>query len=287
MERKKNFARSIKQKLSNLAQNSNDDFQVVLNRYALERVLARLSTSSYQSDFVLKGAMIFAVWSNSAHRATRDMDFLSFGSSEIKDLVETFREICSIEIEEDGLDFVSGSIKGERIKAEQEYEGVRVHVLALLEKTRIPLRIDVGFGDAVEPAAEEIEYPTLLDFPNPKIRIYPRETVIAEKFHAMVDLGMTNSRLKDFYDVYFLTTNFQTNGETLARAIRATFERRRTAIPTKIPLSLTPEFSRDASKKMQWRGFLKRSNLPNDIEFEPVVEALKDYFEHLLKALNS
>ncbi len=159
--------------------------------------------------------------------------------------------------------------------------------MALLEKTRIPLRIDVGFGDAVEPAAEEIEYPTLLDFPNPKIRIYPRETVIAEKFHAIVDLGMANSRLKDFYDLHFLTTNFQMNRETLTRAIRATFERRKTAIPTKVPSSLTPEFSRDANKKMQWRGFLRRSDLPDNIEFELIVATLKDYFEDLLKTLNS
>jgi len=285
MEKKKNFAHSVKQKLLNLSQNRQENFQTVLTKYALERVLARLSTSSYQPDFVLKGAMLFAVWSGEKHRATRDLDFLSFGSSEIEDLVKTFREICSIEIEEDGLNFVSDSIKGERIKAEQEYKGVRIHVSALLEKTRIPLRIDVGFGDAVEPAAEEIEYPTLLDFPNPKIRIYPRETVVAEKFHAMVDLGMANSRLKDFYDLHFLTTNFQMNRATLTRAIRATFERRKTAIPTKIPRSLTPEFSRDASKKMQWRGFLRRSDLPDNIEFELIVAALKDYFEDLLKTL--
>lgn len=168
--------------------------------------------------------MLFAVWSEGgvSHRVTRDIDFLSFGSSDIADLVGIFREVCSIEIAEDGIEFVTGSIKGERIKGEQEYEGVRVHVLALLEKTRVPLRIDVGFGDVIEPKAEEIEYPTLLDFPRPKIRIYPRETVIAEKFHALVDLGMTNCRLKDFYDLYFLTANFQIEREVAARAIRAT-----------------------------------------------------------------
>ncbi|MDQ3713144.1 MAG: nucleotidyl transferase AbiEii/AbiGii toxin family protein [Acidobacteriota bacterium] len=289
MERKKSFAHSVKQKLFNLSQKQSEDFQIVLTKYALERILARLAASSYQSDFVLKGAMLFAVWSEGgvSHRATRDIDFLSFGSSDVEDLVGIFREVCSIEIAEDGVEFVSGSIKGERIKAEQEYEGVRVHVLALLEKTRVPLRIDVGFGDVIEPKAEEIEYPTLLNFPRPKIRIYPRETVIAEKFHALVDLGMTNSRLKDFYDLYFLTTNFQIEREVAARAIRATFERRKTAIPAKIPLALTTEFSRDASKKMQWRGFLKRSNLPVDMELESVVEALKDYFEDLLKTLNS
>lgn len=176
MERKKNFAHSIKQKLFNLSQKQSEDLQIVLTKYALERILARLSTSSYQTDFVLKGAMLFAVWSEGgvSHRATRDIGFLSFGSSDIEELVRIFREVCSIEIAEDGVEFVTASIKGERIKAEQEYAGVRIHVLVLLEKTRVPLRIDVGFGDVIQPKAEEIEYPTLLDFPRPKIRIYPQ-----------------------------------------------------------------------------------------------------------------
>ena len=203
MEQNKH-AQSIRQRLLNLANSRNDDFQLILTRYALERILARLGSSKYRENFVLKGAMLFQIWSETDHRATRDMDFLSFGSNEIKELEKVFRKICAIEIPEDGIIFDSEKITGGKIKADQEYEGVRLQIPALLERTRIPIRIDVGFGDVVKPQVQEQNLPTLLDFPEPKIRTYPPETVIAEKFQALVDLGMTNSRLKDFYDLHFL-----------------------------------------------------------------------------------
>lgn len=239
MESKNKHAQSIRQKLLNLANSRNDDFQQILTRYGLERILARLASSRFKEDFILKGAVLFQIWSEQARRATRDIDFLGFGNNEIETLEKTFRTICAIEIPEDGIIFDLENITGGRIKAKQEYEGVRLQIPALLERTRIPLRIDVGFGDVVSPKVQENKLPTLLDFPSPKIRTYPPETVIAEKFQALVDLGMTNSRLKDFYDLYFLIKNFSFENEILINAINATFERRKTEIPKQMPIALT------------------------------------------------
>ncbi len=222
MKEKKNYAASVKQKLLNLARERKDDYQLLLTKFALERILARISVSRFQKSFILKGAMLFEIWSETSHRATRDLDFLSFGSNEIEEVENIFKEICSIEMIEDGLTFDVASLKGGKIKPDQEYEGVRVQFTAYLEKIRIPLRIDVGFGDVVKPKVNEVEFPTILDFPKPLIKTYPPETVIAEKFHALTYLGMTNSRLKDFYDLYVLLTQFEINKEQIKEALAAT-----------------------------------------------------------------
>jgi hypothetical protein len=185
------------------------------------------------------------------------------------------------------LTFNLAGIKGEIIKADQEYEGVRVHIPAFLERTRIPLRVDVGFGDVVNPSILETNFPTLLDFPEPCIRTYPPETVIAEKLHALVDLGMTNSRLKDFYDLYALTQQFLPENKTLLQAILATFERRKTKIPNEMPVALTSEFSADENKKMQWKSFLKKSNVSEDISLEKAIRYLNEFFGKLLNWLEN
>lgn len=277
------YAQSVRQRLLNLANNRSDDFQLILTRYGLERILARLASSQYKNDFVLKGAMLFQIWSETNHRATRDMDFLSFGSSEIKELEKVFRTICAIEIPEDGIIFDSENITGGRIKAEQEYEGVRLQIPALLERTRIPIRIDIGFGDVVKPNVQEYKVPTLLDFPEPKIKTYPPETVVAEKFQALVDLGMTNSRLKDFYDLHFLIQNFSFENEILEEAVNATFKRRKTDIPEQMPIALTEEFSMDQNKNLQWKAFLKRTNMSEDLALKDVIKTLNEFFGKLLK----
>ncbi len=282
MKEKKNYAASIKQKLLNIARERSDDYQLVLTKYSLERVLARISKSQFQNSFILKGAMLFEIWREFSHRATRDLDFLSFGSNEIDQIEEIFRDILSIDILEDGLDFDLSSIKGSKIKPDQEYEGVRIQFTGYLEKVRIPLRIDVGFGDVVKPEIQEVEFPTMLDFPKPLIRTYPPETVIAEKFQALVDLGMSNSRLKDFYDLYILTTYFELNNKQIKEALTATFERRKTILPVRSPLGLTNEFSKDKAKQLQWKAFLKKSDLPENIELEIVVNKLSDFFAKLL-----
>ncbi|MDQ3633788.1 MAG: nucleotidyl transferase AbiEii/AbiGii toxin family protein [Acidobacteriota bacterium] len=176
MESKRKYAQSVRQKLLNFANENNDDFQMILTRYGLERLIARISQSEYKNSFILKGAMFFQIWSETHHRATRDVDFLSFGSNDVVKIKETFISICKIEIPEDGIIFEIKNIFAGKIKADQKYEGVRIHIPALLERTRITIRIDVGFGDAIVPKAREHELPTLLDFPSAVIRTYSQET---------------------------------------------------------------------------------------------------------------
>lgn len=282
MKEKKNYAASVKQKLLNLARERKDDYQLLLTKFALERILARISASRFQTSFILKGAMLFEIWSETSHRATRDLDFLSFGSNEIAEVENIFKEICLIEMVEDGLTFDIASLKGGKIKPDQEYEGVRVQFTAYLEKVRIPLRIDVGFGDVVKPKVNEVEFPTMLNFPKPLIRTYPPETVIAEKFHALTYLGMTNSRLKDFYDLYVLLTQFEVNKEQIEEALAATFEKRKTQLPNKTPVALTAEFYKDKAKLLQWKAFLQKSNLPEKVALEQVAKKLGSIFSEIL-----
>jgi hypothetical protein len=189
------------------------------------------------------------------------VDLLSHGPPDIAILEEVFRDLCRLEVEPDGLTFQPDTVKGERIKAEEEYEGVRLHMTVLLGNARITLQVDVGFGDRVVPKPEEIDFPTLLDFPAPHLKSYTRESVVAEKFEAMVKLGMFNSRMKDFFDLWSLSQNFSFDGTTLSDAIKTTFETRGTAVPNKAPVALTPEFYDDQQKNAQWNAFLSKSKL--------------------------
>ncbi|HIK12393.1 MAG TPA: nucleotidyl transferase AbiEii/AbiGii toxin family protein [Oscillatoriaceae cyanobacterium M33_DOE_052] len=278
MNSPRNLAASVRQRLLNLAKEQTEDFQAILTRYVLERLLYRLSQSPYRDRFILKGAILFSVWSNQPHRATRDIDLLGYGDNTIQNLQQIFQDICRLEVEEDGLEFQAETVKGTTIKEKQEYGGVRVNLTAIMEKARIPIQIDIGCGDAVTPAPVEEELPTLLKFPCPKLRIYPRETVIAEKFHAMVTLGIANSRMKDFYDIWFLAQNFPFSGVTLSQAIKATFDRRTTKLPARIPLALTLEFAEDAAKLAQWQAFLKKGKLTaNPLNLSEVI-AIIDKF---------
>lgn len=259
----RNVAASVRQRLRNLAHKQQESFQGLLTRYALERLLYRLSQSQHRDHFILKGAMLFSVWSNEPHRATRDMDLLGHGENTVFHLEQVFREICCLQVENDGLEFKEDTVRGQRITEEQEYEGVRINLRVLFAgtNTRIDLQVDIGFGDAVIPAPVLVEFPTLLDFPAPRPRIYTRETALAEKFQAMVKLGIANSRMKDFYDVWFLSQEFQFEGEALCRALKATFYRRKTALPVEPPLALTTEFSEDLDKQKQWKAFLKTKDV--------------------------
>jgi predicted nucleotidyltransferase component of viral defense system len=262
MTKQRNLAASVRQRLLNASRARREDFQVTLMRYALERLLYRLSQSGYREQFIIKGAMLFSIWNESPHRPTRDLDLLSFGASDINRLEDTFREIINTEVEPDGLEFVNSTVRGRRIKEDQEYEGVRVNLQARLEQARITLQIDIGFGDAVTPAPEKIEYPTLLaGSPAPRLRAYSRYSVVAEKFQAMVMLGIANTRMKDFYDVWTLASTFNFDGEVLCRSLKATFDRRNTELPLTAPLALTPEFYQEQTKQSQWNAFLKRSQL--------------------------
>jgi hypothetical protein len=202
----KNLPASIRQKLLNLAQERNDDFGLVLTKYGLERMLFRLSKSKYRDTFILKGALLFELWTKERYRATRDADFLAKGDNSRERFIRIFQEISAIEVQDDGLRFDPKMVKADHIKEDADYEGVRVTLTAFLDKAQIPIQIDIGFGDAISPGPIESEYPTLLNLPGPRLFTYPRETVVSEKLEAMVKLGIANSRMKDFHDLHSLST---------------------------------------------------------------------------------
>lgn len=260
-EKPRNLAASVRHRLFAMARKQGEDFQLVLTRYVIERLLYRLSTSEFRDEFVLKGAMLFRLWGEQIHRPTRDLDLLSRGKPTLETLVSVFRDICGLADEDDRLTFDPTTVTAERIKEDQEYEGVRVGCRAQLGQARIDLQIDVGFGDAVVPRPASVTYPTMLEFPAPVLRAYPRESVVAEKYQAMEMLGIANSRMKDFFDLWFLANRFEFDGTTLCQAVQATFQRRRTGLPNKPPLALTEEFGSDASKAKQWQAFVKKGNL--------------------------
>jgi hypothetical protein len=251
----------VRQRLLNKARADEVNFNLLLTSYGLERFLYRLGRSEHSGQFILKGAMLYPAWGIRGYRPTMDADLLGFGSYSAQHLAEIFRKVSGLNVMDDGLRFDPESVGVEAIRDVMEYGGVRVKLLGYLENARISIQIDVGFGDVVTPDAVEIDYPTLLDMPAPHLRIYPRESVIAEKFQAMIVLGMGNSRMKDFYDVWLLAKLFEFEGASLSHAIARTFERRQTAVPQQLPLPFTAEFYADAAKQMQWRSFVRRSNL--------------------------
>jgi predicted nucleotidyltransferase component of viral defense system len=260
-DKPRNLAVSVRHRLTDLARNQGEDFQLVLTRYVIERLLYRISQSPYRDQFVLKGAMLFRVWTDQIHRPTRDLDLLSRGEPSLAALTNLFRDICGLKVEDDALTFDPTTVTAERIKEDQDYEGVRVGCRAQLGRARIDLQIDVGFGDAVVPRPANVNYPAMLEFPAPVLRAYQRETVVAEKFQAMVMLGIANSRMKDFFDLWTLANAFAFDGASLCQAIRATFKRRKTALPTAPPLALTSEFGADVAKVRQWDAFVRKGKL--------------------------
>lgn len=273
-----NLAASVRQRLLNRAREKGEDFNLVLTRYTLERLLYRLAQSQYADRFVLKGAMLFAIWADRAYRPTRDLDLLGYGDPSEQALATVFQEICLTDVEPDGLVFDADRIQVTEIREDQEHEGRRVQLVAALANAQIHLRVDIGFGDVVTPEAEEIDYPTLLDFPAPRVWAYPRETVVAEKLQAMVDLGIANTRMKDFYDLWVVAWQFSFSGSSLVEAIRATFARRGTPIPSETPIALTGALAMDPDKATQWKAFLRRSGLEETpVELSQVVTELRAF----------
>ena len=275
--RSRNLAASVRQRLLNRARERSEDFNYLLTRYGNERLLFRLAESAHRDQFVLKGATLFELWYDTVHRATRDVDLLGFGEPGEERIQDVFRELCKVEVEPDGLRFLDESVQAKRIRDAQEYGGVRVRLAADLGGARIPLQVDIGFGDAVTPGVLEAEFPTLLDFPAPLLRTYPRETVAAEKFEAVVRLGIANTRMKDFYDVWAMATTFEFSGESLATALAATFQRRGTALPLEPPVALRPEFSADSGKRTQWSAFSRRVAISPAVSLEAVIEVLRRF----------
>ena len=277
-------AASVRQRLLNRARAEGGDFQALLTRYVLERFLYRLGESPHRERFVVKGAMLFVLWEGDLHRTTRDLDLLGSGPSAIADVERAVREVLAVEADDDGVAFDPDTVRGDLIREEQEYEGVRVTAEARVGNARVRLKIDVGFGDAVTPEAEEATFPTLLDAPPPVLRAYPRETVVAEKLQAMVALGILNSRMKDFYDIWHLACHDAFDGPMLTEAVRATFERRGTSLPNVAPLALTDEFAADMGKQTQWRAFVRRGRLSDEAPLAEVVNVLRAFLLPVLDA---
>lgn len=257
----KNLAASVRQRLLNHSTKTKQDFQVVLAHYGFERLLYRLGQSPHAGQFTLKVAMMFLVWTGEQYRPTRDMDLMSRQKSTAAELEAVFRDICEMVVDDDGLVLLADTVTAAPIRDDDEYGGVRVTLTGRLERARIPLQIDIGFGDAVTPRAVAQDFPALLDFPAPRISMYPRETTIAEKFHTIVVRGILNSRMKDYYDIWALCRDSEFHGAVLSKAIAATFRRRKTGLPDGTPVGLSDEFSSDASKRIQWTAFIRRTPL--------------------------
>lgn len=279
-----NLPASVRQRLLNLATDNRRDFGLLLTQYGLERLLYRLSVSRHREALVLKGALLLQLWIADMYRPTRDLDLLGVGEGSVERYRKLFAELCGQKVEDDGLTFLPDTIRVEKIRDDEEYEGVRVLLEARLANARISLQIDVGFGDVITPAATEVEYPTLLPFPAPKLRAYPKESVVAEKFEAMVKLGMANSRMKDFYDLWVLARQFEFRGAPLAAAFRATFARRGTGLPSSKPVALTTEFSASSGKQTQWQAFLRKSGLESDASLGDVVRVLDEFLMPVVEA---
>ncbi len=276
------LAASVQARLLNRAKERGVDFSLVLSRYAVERFLYRLSVSPDRDRYWLKGALLFDLWFDVPHRPTRDADFLGFGPADAEALASTVREICAI-AGSDGMVFDPASIRIEVIREQAGYGGLRVRLTGLLGKSRCSVQLDVGYGDAVTPGPDEIVYPTLLDDqPAPRLRAYPRATVVAEKLEAMVSLGIANTRLKDYFDVYALALEGALDVKSLADAIAATFARRGTSLPADMPIGLSAEFSQDAAKLSQWRAFLGKNRLDAPA-LEVVVAELRQFLAEPLR----
>ncbi|MCP9465109.1 MAG: nucleotidyl transferase AbiEii/AbiGii toxin family protein [Nitrospira sp.] len=277
-----NRAASIRARLLAKAKARGEDFNLVLTRFATERWLYRLSVSGHARDFLLKGAMLFDLWFDQPHRPTRDADFLGVGPADAGTLAIAVAEICAVEAD-DGLRYDAASIRVAEIRENASYSGLRVALVGLLGTAHCPMQIDVGFGDAVTPGPEEATFPTLLeDLPAPRLRVYPRETVIAEKLEAAVTLDMANSRMKDLFDLRMLAREGKTRPADVAKAIRATFQRRGTAIPAETPTVLTDAFARDPVKLRQWRLFLARNQL-DGVTLEETIAEVRAFLDEPLR----
>lgn len=282
-----NVAASVRQRLMNSARASGRPFQEVLQYFAVERFLYRLAQSQHAERFILKGALLFNLWGAPSSRATRDIDLLGRLNNTVDAVIPVFRDVCQLAVEPDGMVFAVETVTGQPIGEEAAYSGVRITFQASLENARVPMQIDIGFGDTVVPAAAFADYPTILDHAKPRLRAYPKETVVAEKFEAMVKLGPINSRLKDFFDLWLLSQQFEFDGRLLSEAIARTFENRRTAMSA-LPIALTAAFANDPIKAVQWKGFVRKSRLAiAPADFRIVVEALMQFLGPLAAALTT
>lgn len=280
-----NIAASIHQRLLNKAKESNRPFNELLQYFAIERFMYRLSKTRHAEKFVLKGALMFTVWTVPSPRPTKDMDLLGRIDNSIDVITAVMQDVCNQKVEPDGMVFDAESVTAKTVVEDAVYEGVRVHISGSLGNARLSVRIDVGFGDVVTPPAKGIDYPTVLDLPAPKLKGYSRESTVSEKFEAMVKLETLNSRMKDFYDIWFLARQFDFEGKVLSKAIRKTFENRKTEIIAS-PVVFQDGFAKDSTKETQWRAFVRKSRL-RDVSgtFEEVDAVIAAFLRPVVAAL--
>ena len=275
-------ARSVQARLAQHARTIGVDPNLVLTRYAVERFLYRLSRSPHSEQFVLKGALLMMVWLGETLRPTSDADLLGFGELSDDALATIVMSVCTVPVEPDSVEFDAASVRVEPIREEAAYGGRRVRLNARAGSARLTVQLDIGIGDAVTPAAEWLEYPALLDLPRPRLRAYPRETVISEKLHAMVMLGTRNSRMKDYFDLHALAQEGAVDAVGLGAAIAATFARRSTAVPEGAPPGLGEDFAHDAVALRQWSAFVTRNRLVAP-PFGEVVAVVREFVREPLR----
>ena len=280
-----NIAASVRQRLLNKARETGRPFSELLQYFAMERFLYRLSKSDHAGKFVLKGALMFTAWQAPVTRPTMDIDLLGITDNSVDKIAAIAREVCLQEVEPDGLVFEPDSVGGERIVEDTDYGGVRVRFRGTLGTARVTMQLDIGFGDVVVPEPELADYPTILDLPVPRLRGYSRESAVAEKFEAMVKLGVLNSRVKDFFDIWLLSRQFDFAGETLALAIERTFTTRGTTV-TGDPIALTEDFAKESFRQTQWHGFVRKNRLQGTpANFADIVEAIAVFLGPVVRAL--
>jgi hypothetical protein len=283
----RNLPASIRQRLLNHAQANGDDYQRVLIRYAIERLLVRISRSGARDRYILKGAMLFVTWPEQVFRPTGDLDLLGEGDPSPEAITALFTEICQLDGGDDGIVFDLATLQVEPVREEEQYQGVRLTVVGLIGTTRTRVQVDIGFGDHVHPAAKRDIFPALLaDLPTATMLMYPKETVVAEKFEAMIRFGEANGRIKDFHDIWVTERTFEFDLATLTEAVRGTLRRRQTAEPAGLPMALRPAFAERRETLGLWSGFLRRS--PPMMEpppFDQLLGELRQFFEPVLGAL--
>jgi len=281
----KNIEASIKALLQNKAKEKNRPFSEILQYYGMERFLYRFSKSIYVDKFILKGALLFTMWRFPERRITLDIDFLAHFDNQVDSIEKVIRTVCNVVVVSDGLVFDSGTVKGQRIKEESEYEGVRVKFVGFLDRSRVSMQIDVGFGDIIYPSPEIYEYPVILDLPKPYLKGYSLESVISEKFEAMIKLGLLNSRMKDFYDIWLIMHQFDFNGLNLSEAIKRTFTHRKTDFPKEHPIFAEEIYDEKSDRQILWNAFLKKGDIKNVPEKLAIIAVEIERF--LIKPLNA
>ncbi|MBU0671552.1 MAG: nucleotidyl transferase AbiEii/AbiGii toxin family protein [Candidatus Margulisbacteria bacterium] len=283
----KNIPASVRARLQNIAAKTGRPFFEVLQYYAMERFLYRFSQSEYADQFILKGALMFTVWQVPERRTTLDIDFSARFSNKVAAIEDMIKDVCKVPVDPDGLVFNASSVKAKKIKENADYEGVRVKFHGLLGRSRVTMQIDVAFGDTMYPAPGIVDYPVILDLPRPRLKGYPVESVVSEKFEAAVKLGSLNSRMKDFYDLWLMMRRFDFNGLRLTEALKRTFRHRKSQLPEHKPLFAEEMYDKESDRQTLWKAFLKKGEIEHAPEkLSKVAHEIEKFLVSPLEAIS-